>query len=164
LLKRLYPPIKTFIPPYKDVYNKKYNKKYKEDVMSAATDLDKKQTPSKGYITLSDFDEFWNSLYPTHRRGSKGETLTKWEQICRLPTSIRPTMNRIRRALKKQKDSKNWTDEGGKYIPLARTWLHQERWLDDPTQWFNHKELKSDSEQEESHGISWKEQFGFKED
>jgi len=34
----------------------------------------------------------------------------------------------VLRAVDAQKQSRDWTKDGGKYIPLATTWLNQERW------------------------------------
>lgn len=114
-------------------------------------------TASNGYITPKDFFKFCK-LYPSHRIGSKGEALTKWEVACR--SLHRPTWNRVERALAKQKQSEQWVTENGKYIPLARTWIHQKRWLDDPSQYYSGAK---DQESETQHGDSWREKFGFKE-
>jgi hypothetical protein len=129
ILTRLNPPITNNIPPYNQDYRKLDNIISKlNDTSSEEEDLKK---ASNGYITPSDFDEFWK-LYPSHRKGSKGQALTKWEVTCRSPH--RPTMNRVRRALAKQKKSAQWLSENGKWIPLITTWINQKRWLDDPEQ------------------------------
>jgi hypothetical protein len=113
-----------------------------------------------GYITPSDFNKFWK-LWPPKRQGSKGAAFTKWEIACRLPTSIKPTWNRVERAIKKQLKSEQWQSDGGKYIPLAQTWIHQKRWLDDPNQLKDYSKQDQNEVAENQHGEAWKDQFGF---
>jgi len=69
------------------------------------------------------FDRFW-AAYP--RKDDKKNArraflrLKPGEQLLALMLS----------ALDRHKRSRQWTDEGGRYIPLAATWLNGERWND----------------------------------
>ena len=36
-------------------------------------------------------------------------------------------------AIERQKQSDQWTRDGGQFIPHPATWLHQRRWEDEPT-------------------------------
>lgn len=161
ILTRIYPPISTIIPPYNQINGNTNNKINIKDYSSEAAVL--KKDSSNGYITSGDFEEFWK-LYPSHRRGSKGEALTKWETACHSPH--RPTMNRVRRALKKQINSDQWQSDKGKYIPLARTWIHQKRWLDDPSQmknWSNEEDNQIRREKE-ANEAEWRRHMGYDKD
>ena len=70
------------------------------------------------------FEEFWKA-YPAYldRKAAKPQCLAKWKS--RNFASIKP---RILSALKAQKASDKWQDEGGKWIPAPLVWLNQERW------------------------------------
>jgi len=81
---------------------------------------------SSNGVTITQFTKFWN-LWPPSRRGSKGKALTKWETICR--QKDRPSWQRIRAAILRQKKSDQWKDV--EFIPLAATWLNQKRYMDD---------------------------------
>lgn len=124
IVNSLYPPIINFIPPYKKITCKVVSKEVKEKTMSDSRNL-------KGLLVPSDFLKFWE-LYPSHRRGSKGKALSSFEKICRPSYKHRPTWQRLRSAVNKQKQSEQWKADGGTYIPLAATWLNNKRWLDDP--------------------------------
>lgn len=109
----------------KNINNKKTNESTSLEEEPAL-----KKSASNGYITPKDFFKFWE-IYPVSRRGSKGDAMTKWETLCN-NKNLRPTWNRIERAIKKQKETPRWKDP--KFIPLAPTWIYQKRWLDDPAQ------------------------------
>lgn len=39
---------------------------------------------------------------------------------------------RMRAAIAAQRRSRQWLDEGGRFVPNPATWLNQERWDDEP--------------------------------
>lgn len=70
------------------------------------------------------FEEFWKA-FPAFadRKAAKPQCLAKWKS--RNFAALKP---RIMSALKAQKASDKWKEEGGKWIPAPLTWLNQERW------------------------------------
>ena len=72
------------------------------------------------------FNRFWKA-YP--RKDDKKAARKEWNRIRPGPDMFNDMME----ALKKQKNSDQWTKEGGKFIPLPSTWLHGERWQDEGT-------------------------------
>jgi uncharacterized protein YdaU (DUF1376 family) len=71
---------------------------------------------------LSDFDEFW-SLYP--KKIGKNAARKSWNKI-------RPNIEAVIQALTWQKQSKQWFEKGGQFIPNPSTWINQHRWDDEP--------------------------------
>lgn len=72
------------------------------------------------------FAAFW-AAYP--RKEDK-------KNACRAFVKLRPNealLSRMLSAVSKQRASPQWQEAGGKYIPLASTWLHGERWEDQPS-------------------------------
>lgn len=72
------------------------------------------------------FDQFW-SAYP--RRVGKGKAR---EQFARAMTKT--TLDAVLSALEWQRRSSQWLKDGGQFIPHPATWLHQERWDDQPVE------------------------------
>jgi hypothetical protein len=107
---------------------------------------------SNGFITQEMFEDFWK-LYP--RKGPKGKAKKKWIELCTQKTkeSIRPKWTEIKDAIKAQIKSEQWQDE--QYIPLAATWLHQTRWIDDPNELVSYS--KRDERKEKSFVSSYDE-------
>lgn len=70
------------------------------------------------------FAEFW-SEYP--RKVAKAKAEKAWE--IEKPTN--EEFDRIMQALRKQKQSIQWTKDGGQFIPHPTTWLNQRRWEDE---------------------------------
>jgi hypothetical protein len=73
-----------------------------------------------------EFERFW-SAYP--KKVGKGGAYKAWQKI----KSTRPTIEDIERILEQQRNSVEWTKEGGRYIPNPQTWLNQARWEDQLT-------------------------------
>jgi uncharacterized protein YdaU (DUF1376 family) len=71
---------------------------------------------------LSDFDEFW-SLYP--KKIGKNAARKSWNKI-------KPNIEAVIQALTWQKQSKQWFEKGGQFIPNPSTWINQHRWDDEP--------------------------------
>ena len=74
--------------------------------------------------TESGFSEFW-SEYP--RKENKQAAKKSYNKIN--PDSDLQEI--ILCAIRKQKKSKQWTKNGGQYIPLPATWLNNKRWQDE---------------------------------
>jgi hypothetical protein len=72
---------------------------------------------------LSDFDQFWFA-YP--KRIGKQAALKAWNKT-------RPNLQDVLKALAWQKESKQWFEKGGQFIPNPATYLNQHRWLDEPS-------------------------------
>jgi len=93
---------------------------------------DKKAFSDNGFITKSQFDEFWE-LYP--KKADKGKALSKWNLICNKKPKERPKWRDVKRAVLQQKNTDRWK-EG--FIPMPTTWLNQSRWMDDPKEMKGH--------------------------
>jgi len=76
-------------------------------------------------LARSTFDRFW-AEWP--RRDGKKPAWDKW---CSKKCWTR--IEEILTAVRRQKGSKQWTKDGGDFIPLPATWLNQERWEDQGT-------------------------------
>ena len=77
-----------------------------------------------GVSVVSDFDAFW-SIYP--RRVGKGAARKSFEKAM-----TKTDLKTILDAVEAQKQSAQWTRDGGQFIPHPATWLNQERWADEP--------------------------------
>lgn len=73
------------------------------------------------------FDRFW-SEYP--RKEAKQAAKAEFEKL--KPTE--ELLLTMIQAIEKQKQSTQWQENGGQYIPHPRTWLHNKRWEDEVTQ------------------------------
>lgn len=91
------------------------------DMLLLETEEDKKV---KRYEYPADFDKFWR-LYPNHRGGKKA-ALEKWKRAKKAPQW--PGLEAVLDAVEAQKNSQNWRQNNGQYIPMAQTWLNQGRW------------------------------------
>ena len=69
------------------------------------------------------FDEFWGA-YP--KKKSKGAARKAWDKL-----KPRPEMRaKILRSIERAKQSSDWLEADGKYIPYPATWLNAEGWED----------------------------------
>ncbi len=80
--------------------------------------------PIKETVLERRFNDFW-AAYP--KKVAKGAAYKVWK---RLKPSQELT-DKIIAAIETQKRSKQWTLEGGRFIPYPATWLNGERWEDD---------------------------------
>jgi uncharacterized protein YdaU (DUF1376 family) len=71
----------------------------------------------------SDFDIFWQE-YP--KKVGKEAARKSWYKI-------RPNLQDVLKTLAWQKESKQWFEKGGQFIPNASTYLNQHRFLDEPS-------------------------------
>lgn len=68
-----------------------------------------------------DFNEFWLS-YP--KKTGKEAARKAWNKT-------RPNITIVLNALAWQKESKQWFEKGGQFIPNPATWINQHRWDDE---------------------------------
>lgn len=68
-----------------------------------------------------EFDTFWSN-YP--RKIGKGFARKSW-------LKLKPDLKIVLEAVEKQKQSRQWESDNGKFIPHPATWLNQERWEDE---------------------------------
>mgnify|MGYP001594451614 CR=1 FL=1 len=80
--------------------------------------------PSSG----DDFERFW-VLYP--KKIGKGKARQEWV-TAQKKRSRWPGVGKVLEAVQAAQRSAAWTKDGGQFIPHPATWLHQERWLDEP--------------------------------
>lgn len=73
------------------------------------------------------FDEFWRA-YP--RRDAKQDAIKAW----RLLNPNDETRKGMLAALDWQRCQPGWRKDGGRFIPLAATWIRGRRWEDEPLQ------------------------------
>lgn len=69
------------------------------------------------------FETFW-SAYP--RKDSRQAAVRAWDKL----KPDRELCRVMYAALKQQRRSEQWAEEGGKYIPLFSTWLNGSKWKD----------------------------------
>jgi len=97
-----------------DANKSKVNKsKLKRDINISL----KERPPDNG------FDSFWGQ-YP--KKAGKADAAKKFKAAIG-----KTTLAVMLDALEKHKQSRQWSEDGGKYIPNPSTWLHQERWADE---------------------------------
>lgn len=82
-------------------------------------------TSSAGALQETRFAEFWQA-YP--KKVGKAGALKAWKKL----KTTAELFERIMTALEWQKQSEQWTREGGRFIPNPTTWLNQGRWDDEP--------------------------------
>lgn len=70
------------------------------------------------------FDEFWKA-YP--RKIAKVRAQKTWDKVVKDPQLV----GTILKAIEKQKKSRQWQLEGGRFIPHPATWLSDGRWEDE---------------------------------
>ena len=88
---------------------------------------------------LKKFELFW-SVYPNKK--SKKTAFEKFKRIDFKKTSFESIMI----SLEKQKQSDDWTKNGGQYVPMPQTWIFNERWTDEiqaPVQQQNHTDVNA---------------------
>lgn len=82
-------------------------------------------SPSSGKEkpTMPGFEKVWSS-YP-NKRGKK-ESLAYWKR-----NKLEPRADEIYSKLERQKLSRDWQKDGGRYIPAGSTWFRGDRWDDE---------------------------------
>lgn len=87
-------------------------------------DEQRARTPFKSKAQEMRFDEFWKH-YPKKR--SKGRAEKAWVKI----TPDAELFSTIMDGLGRAKKSRDWTKDGGEYIPYPATWLNAKGWEDE---------------------------------
>lgn len=72
---------------------------------------------------IDHFNQFWEA-YP--KKVGKESARKSWNKI-------RPNLQDVLKALAWQKESKQWFEKGGQFIPNPATYLNQHRWEDQPS-------------------------------
>jgi len=73
-------------------------------------------------IYTPDFEKFWEA-YPNKKCG-KMNTWKSWNKL----NGTRPEINILLMAVQNQSQSFDWKKNNGQFIPMATTWLNQNRW------------------------------------
>ena len=74
------------------------------------------------------FQQFW-ALYP--KKEGKGKAWEEWLKI--LPPPSEKMVTQAQKVIDILKTTDQWQKEGGQFIPLPSTFLHQRRWEDEPS-------------------------------
>ena len=80
--------------------------------------------PAKPVCDDEAFDRFWQ-IYP--KKVAKKDARKSWAKLKPSPEIVET----ILAALERQKQTEQWTKEGGRFIPKPTTWLNGERWQDE---------------------------------
>jgi len=78
-------------------------------------------------ISIALFDRFW-SAYP--KKKSKGDAEKAFKKL----KMSEELLQEIISAVEAQKQSSQWLEENGKFIPYPATWLNGKRWQDEETE------------------------------
>lgn len=85
---------------------------------------DKNRKEKNNSVQSAAFETFWQS-YP--RKQAKYKAQAEFAKLNPDETML----NTILKAVEAQSHSPQWERDGGQYIPLASSWLHQRRWEDE---------------------------------
>ena len=98
--------------------NKNQNKKENKN-----QNKEHEETRASEEKTPPGFDRFWES-YP--RKTAKQEAIKAFEKL--KPDAM--LIETMVKAVERQKQSAQWQEDGGRYIPHPATWINQRRWED----------------------------------
>ena len=105
--------------PYKELYIK--NQVIKNQVIKNTQNASAREETNGTVLGENGFEEFWNA-YPKKTRKQSAQVV--WNQLSPTPELL----SRIIGSLTKEKASRQWQTEGGRYIPKPENWLSQRRW------------------------------------
>lgn len=129
----------------KNAYMRDYMREYREKQKALTDGKTNSKTNSKDNVSVADknredkkeirkeknnsvqsaaFETFWKA-YP--RKQAKVKAQSEFVKLNPDGTLLNTILN----AVEMQKHSAQWERDGGQYIPLASTWLHQRRWEDE---------------------------------
>lgn len=91
------------------------------------TGTGQEQEQERGSAAPCGFEAFW-SAYP--RKQAKKDAAKAWEKL----NPADELQAKLLAAVALQSQSESWRAMGGKFIPLAATWLNGERWEDGATE------------------------------
>lgn len=99
-----------------------------EVTTEAPTAIEKKKNriEEKKKTYTDEFLAFYNS-YP--KRIGRDAAWKAWQKC----NGNRPSIESILKTLSQQKQTEQWTKDGGQFIPNPATWLNQGRWADEVT-------------------------------
>lgn len=80
-----------------------------------------KEKENECYISLTPFEQFWQA-YP--RKVGREAAMKAFAKVAKSAYPL------ILPAIEKQKQSRQWREEDGKYIPNPAKWLSEARWMD----------------------------------
>ena len=98
--------------------NKNQNKKENKN-----QNKEHEETRAREEKTPPGFDRFWEA-YP--RKTAKQEAIKAFEKL--KPDAM--LIETMVKAIERQKQSAQWQEDGGRYIPHPATWINQRRWED----------------------------------
>ena len=99
--------------------NKNQNKKENKN-----QNKEHEETRAREEKTPPGFDRFWEA-YP--RKTAKQEAIKAFEKL--KPDAM--LIETMVKAIAQQKQSAQWQEDGGRYIPHPATWINQHRWEDE---------------------------------
>lgn len=99
--------------------NKNQNKKENKN-----QNKEHEETRAREEKTPPGFDRFWEA-YP--RKTAKQEAIKAFEKL--KPDAM--LIETMVKAVERQKQSAQWQEDGGRYIPHPATWINQHRWEDE---------------------------------
>lgn len=94
-----------------------------ENPGAPASTTSPKHKQAKTPETDEQFKQFWTA-YPNKK--SKATAYNAWKRL----TPDAKLMEQMLKALDQQKLSRQWAEDGGRYIPYPATWLNGHRWED----------------------------------
>lgn len=129
---------------YADTKKTAHNSKY--NIINNNIENKKEKTeeiyiPEKELDVQESFSKFWKA-YPRHTNTSKKEAFNKF---CK--AIAKTTLENMLDAIENQKKTKQWIDG---YIPMATTWLNQERWDDEVVYATDSKQEKKTYQEDET--------------
>lgn len=95
--------------------------------ISTSTSSSTNNSTSSSLSPFPCFERFW-AAYP--RKTAKATALKEWLRIQPPPDDAVTDAMIVK--VHEQRTSTQWLKDGGQFIPHARTWLHQQRWKDEP--------------------------------
>lgn len=104
-----------------------YNQLISDDIKCPRNPIQSKSNPNTNpntNVQSAAFETFWKS-YP--RKQAMYKAQAEFAKLNPDETMLSTILN----AVEVQKHSAQWERDGGQYIPLASTWLHQRRWEDE---------------------------------
>lgn len=84
----------------------------------------KESLKEKNNISQKGFEKFCQ-IYPRHRLGFRKELKELWDE-----GAFESVADEIIKCVKGHAETSDWTSESGKYVPGAKKFLAQERWID----------------------------------
>ena len=100
-----------------------YRTQCDSDAPSNQTPVTSNKPPTPKGVALDGFADFWAS-YP--RKQAKVQAEKAWAKL--KPSEA--LQAQILGALAVQRQSEQWTKDGGSFVPMPSTWLNQRRWED----------------------------------